>query len=91
MAIYLAADAALAGTSLGDRLVREDGSAIGEVMPGQMIRLVPAGFHVVRPGQTLWGISRLYRTTVAKLQEWNPAVVPTAMPVGTLLRVVSPQ
>ena len=88
--VYMAATPTTDTTSVGDRLLSENGSLGRELMPGQVLRLVPQGYHVVRAGQTFWSISRLYGTTVASLQAWNPGVTPTSMPVGTLLRVVKP-
>jgi LysM repeat protein len=75
-------------TAVGDQVLTADGTF--EMLPGQAVELVPPWAHVVRSGETMWSISRLYSVTVTDLRAWNPGVVPTAMPVGTVLRVRDP-
>lgn len=45
--------------------------------------------HKVVKGDTLWGISQKYGTTVAKLKSLNPEVDPLALQIGTVL-VIDP-
>jgi lipoprotein NlpD len=49
------------------------------------------GIHVVRPGDTLMGISRLYGQSVADLVSWNGLVNPNQIAVGQSLRVAPPE
>ena len=89
-AYYLAASPVVEAdvvTQPGDTLRRADGSLVGRLLPGQVLFLVPDGFHVVQSGETFWSISRTYGTTVTALQAMNPTVDYMTMPVGTLLRV----
>jgi len=54
---------------------------------------VPAptsGVHVVRPGDTLMGISRLYGIGVRDLVAWNTLPNPNQLTVGQQVRVVPP-
>ena len=43
--------------------------------------------HVVRAGETLWGIARDRGTDVATLRRLNPGIVPERMAVGTPVRL----
>ncbi|MDO4240300.1 LysM domain-containing protein [Micrococcus sp.] len=43
--------------------------------------------HVVRAGETLWGIAREQGTDVATLRRLNPGIVPERMAVGTPVRL----
>jgi peptidoglycan hydrolase-like protein with peptidoglycan-binding domain len=50
----------------------------------------PAATHVVRPGDTLWGIARTHGTDVASLRQHNPplrSMPDDALPVGMHLRL----
>jgi LysM repeat protein len=86
--LYLAADPNTdILTTPGDTLRRADGSVVGELLPGQVVYLVPDGFHVVKAGETFWSLSRRYATSVTALQKMNPTVDPRKMPVGTMLRI----
>ena len=42
-------------------------------------------YYVVRPGDTLYSIARMYNTTVAKLMEANPGIDPNNLMVGQLI------
>ncbi|WP_248123600.1 LysM peptidoglycan-binding domain-containing protein [Micrococcus lacusdianchii] len=46
-----------------------------------------AEVHVVRAGETLWGIARDRGTDVATLRRLNPGIVPERMAVGTPVRL----
>lgn len=46
-----------------------------------------AEVHVVRAGETLWGIARDQGTDVATLRRLNPGIVPERMAVGTPVRL----
>ena len=46
-----------------------------------------AEVHVVRAGETLWGIARDRGTDVAMLRRLNPGIVPERMAVGTPVRL----
>lgn len=48
-------------------------------------------FHVVRPGDTLMGISRQYGQSVADLVAWNGLSNPNQISVGQQLRVAPPE
>lgn len=43
--------------------------------------------HSVVRGDTLWDLARRYETTVDKLKQWNPSVVPKRLQVGRRLIV----
>ena len=43
--------------------------------------------HTVRPGETLDGIARLYRTPAEVLQAANPGLDPERLRVGEALRI----
>ena len=60
------------------------GAADGDVGEG--------GWHVVAPGDTLWGIARLHRTSVAALLRANPALAadPDRISPGTRVRLPPP-
>ena len=60
------------------------GAADGDVSEG--------GWHVVAPGDTLWGIARLHRTSVAALLRANPALAadPDRISPGTRVRLPPP-
>jgi LysM repeat protein len=45
--------------------------------------------HKVQKGETLWGISRKYKTTVASIQKWNNLKT-TALRIGQSLKVSAP-
>ncbi len=47
----------------------------------------PPGFHRVRPGDTLYGIARRYRTNWQQLAELNALRSPDAIYAGSLLRI----
>lgn len=49
-----------------------------------------AQFHVVRPGDTLMGISRLYGQNVNDLVVWNSLMDPNQLQVGQEVRVAPP-
>jgi N-acetylmuramoyl-L-alanine amidase CwlA len=44
-------------------------------------------FYTVKLGDTLWSIARQFNTTVQKLQELNPTVNPSIMPIGQKIKV----
>lgn len=43
--------------------------------------------HVVKPGETLFSISKKYKCSVAELQAWNPTIVNSAINAGDKLRI----
>lgn len=43
--------------------------------------------HVVKPGETLFSISKKYRCSVDKLQAWNPTVEDNIIKVGDTLKI----
>lgn len=45
------------------------------------------GWHVVKPGDTLWRLSERYGTTVAAIQKANDGLDPYALRVGQRLRI----
>ncbi len=48
----------------------------------------PAGpTHVVRPGDTLWQIAAMHRSTVANILRWNPAVDASRLMAGQRLLI----
>ncbi|MEM6269733.1 MAG: LysM peptidoglycan-binding domain-containing protein [Bacteroidota bacterium] len=49
----------------------------------------PANTHTVEPGETLYGISRKYKVTVAQIQEWN-ALSESALSPGQTLKIAAP-
>jgi N-acetylmuramoyl-L-alanine amidase CwlA len=44
-------------------------------------------FYTVKAGDTIWGISQDFGTTVAKLLEMNPNINPQILPIGQKIRV----
>jgi lipoprotein NlpD len=49
-----------------------------------------SGVHVVRPGDTLMGIARLYNIGVRELVAWNTLTQPNQLAVGQQVRVIPP-
>lgn len=49
--------------------------------------LTPPTSHVVRPGETLWSISRIYNTTIEELSSKNGLVNPNILYPGQILRI----
>jgi len=49
------------------------------------------GEHVVRRGETLYAVSRLYDVPVQSLIAWNNLLRPEQLEVGQVLRVVAPE
>jgi murein DD-endopeptidase MepM/ murein hydrolase activator NlpD len=45
------------------------------------------GWHVVKPGDTLWRLSQRYDTTVAAIEKANDGIDPYALRVGQRLRI----
>ena len=43
--------------------------------------------HVVKPGETLYSISKKYKCSVDELQAWNPTIVNSAINAGDKLRI----
>lgn len=43
--------------------------------------------HVVKPGETLFSISKKYKCSVDELQAWNPTIVSSAINAGDKLRI----
>ena len=48
------------------------------------------GIHVVQPGETLYGISKKYKVTVANLRQWNNLAENAILPTCTTLAVNNP-
>lgn len=48
------------------------------IVPGDDVRLTPAGvparYHTVKPGETLWKISQIRKVSVIKLRQLNPKI-----------------
>ena len=44
-------------------------------------------FYTVKAGDTIWGISQDFNTTVAKITQLNPNINPYVLPIGTQVRV----
>ena len=44
-------------------------------------------YHIVRKGDTLWGLARKYKTTVKQLAEWNNIKNINLIRIGQKLRV----
>ncbi|WP_332649659.1 LysM peptidoglycan-binding domain-containing protein [Lysinibacillus sp. 54212] len=44
-------------------------------------------YHTVKKGDTYWGLSKKYGSSIAQLQKWNK-YEPTKIPIGVKLRVV---
>ena len=49
-----------------------------------------AGIHVVQPGETLYGISKKYKVTIANLRQWNNIAENAILPKCTTLAVNDP-
>ena len=49
------------------------------------------GVHTVQKGETLYGLSRVYKTTVAQLCKWNGIQETDILPLCTNLNVVNPE
>ena len=49
-----------------------------------------AGIHVVQPGETLYGISKKYKVTIANLRQWNNIAENAILPKCTSLAVNNP-
>ena len=47
--------------------------------------------HIVKPGETLYGISRFYAVSVANLLEWNGLTINNGLSVGQQLVVLVPK
>jgi lipoprotein NlpD len=61
--------------------------------PPPSVTAIPApesGVHIVRPGDTLMGLSRLYGISVRDLIAWNALPDPNQLTVGQQVRVVPP-
>ncbi|NDJ59585.1 MAG: glycosyltransferase [Chloroflexi bacterium] len=43
--------------------------------------------HVIREGDSLWAVSRIYDVTLEELLEINPDIDPYALPVGTVVQL----
>ena len=52
------------------------------------VAVAPNGYHTVRPGDTLWGVSQRYGVLLRELRRWNEiAEGDTLLNVGQRLRV----
>ena len=49
-----------------------------------------SGIHVVQPGETLYGISKKYKVTIANLRQWNNIAENAILPKCTSLAVNDP-
>jgi membrane-bound lytic murein transglycosylase D len=65
----------------------EHRQAIEQALAGDAIPLMEFRVHVVRPGDTLWAISRTYGVSLQLLAEANPGVRADALRVGARLLV----
>ena len=59
----------------------------GGVSTGVTTPALAAGFHTVRPGDTLLGIARQYGVTLPDLVAWNNVTDPNQIHVGQTIRV----
>lgn len=57
---------------------------------GAPASVTPEGVHIVRPGDTLMGIARLYGVTAKDLALWNTLTDPNQLQVGQEVRVAPP-
>ncbi len=48
-------------------------------------------FHIIRPGETLRGIARVYRVSLRDLQAWNPDLQSRRLIPGQKIRVAAPE
>lgn len=79
-------DALLTANNLGKTAV---------IHPGQKLKIATSAkqidsareWHVVRRGDTLYGIGKLYGVSIAQLQSWNDLANRSALVVGQRLRV----
>lgn len=75
-----------AGTTIrvpGSRALAAIAAADGDDRAGRSSR----GIHVVRRGQTLGGIARMYRVSVSRLRDWNDLGSSNLIRAGQRLRV----
>lgn len=93
--LYNAGTLAHGVNDYGRRLARAAAAWEGRLTGGAPVRAETDGagaasaarVHVVRPGETLWGIAREHGTEVAVLRRLNPGIVPERMAVGTQVRL----
>ena len=78
--------AVLAGCASGRSAPVRDGTPVPPVVAPK----AAPQFHVVRPGDTLMGISRLYGQNVNDLVVWNSLMDPNQLQVGQEVRVAPP-
>jgi spore germination protein len=52
---------------------------------------LPEQFYQLKQGDTFWNLSQQYKTSVQAIVEANPALNPTALPVGVRIRIPSMQ
>ena len=71
--------------ALARRTVPETGALVNSAGPNR-IKVI----YAVRPGDTLASIARLFKTTVAALQTWNPRIPGDRIAAGQRLTVYQP-
>jgi membrane-bound lytic murein transglycosylase D len=69
------------------KVPQQHSRAIAETLSTAAVPLLDFDVHVVRTGDTLSGIARSFGVSVAVLQEFNPAVKPLALRVGSRILV----
>jgi membrane-bound lytic murein transglycosylase D len=69
------------------------GDAVEAALAGPQVPLLEFRVHVVAVGDTLFGMSLLYKVSVPMIQEFNPSVNPRALRIGAkvLIPVIPPR
>lgn len=79
-------------TTISDILRYNNIASPDSIYTGQTLQipagtLMPPTSHVVRPGETLWSISRIYNTTIEELSNKNGLINPNILYPGQILRI----
>ena len=69
------------------------GSAVEAALAGEKMPLLEFRVHVVAEGDTLFGMSLRYKVSVSLIQQFNPAMNPRALRIGSrvLIPIISPR
>ena len=70
---------------IGDTLRIPQNAIVGNPIQSQDAYV----YHTVAQGETLYSLSKRYRTTVNEILKENPGITPQTLPVGEVIRIAS--